>query len=349
MKKKVSQVKIEDFSKSEGIWHYENINNSDIVLKSSMRFFRNVNDYRFPNKLNKKEKDSLNAIIVENIMKNSHANELSVFNLNAMPAGDKRILFERNIIENERGFDGFIIIASNQNNYFIINNNEHIEWVITKPGLQVESLFVYGKKVVFELGERLNFSFSPRFGYLTANPDHSGSAIEFFITLHLPGLIFSSEINKIITKLEKLDLGIRASWIEGYYEVYNKKSLGIDEKEIYKNILNNIFYVISREKKTREAIYKKNQNMIDDKVWRSYGTLISSRLLSLFEALELLSNMRLGIYLGIMNYLTIKDINLLLYFIQDFHLRKRYNIGDHENLEEVRAQFIRDYLKGVVR
>ena len=72
-------------------------------------------------------------------------------------------------------------------------------------------------------------------------------------------------------------------------------------------------------------------------------------MISLFEALELLSNVRLGISLGIINYVSVRDINLLLHYIQDYHLRKRYNLRDESvKLEEVRANFIRDYLKEVI-
>ena len=103
------------------------------------------------------------------------------------------------------------------------------------------------------------------------------------------------------------------------------------------------------EKDARESSYNDNRTLIEDKVWRSYGILLSSRLISLYEALDHLSSLRLGISLGIINYITIKDLNLLLYYIQDYHLRKIYNLyGINGNIEEARARFLRDYLKEVI-
>jgi len=339
---------IEDLSQSEGMWYSSNANKQDIVLKSSIRFFRNVKGYLFSHKLNREDRENLNEIIIDNISKTHYINNLSIFDLSNISNNDKNILFERNIIRNKKENRGVIIISSNQNYYFIINSDEHVEYVITKPGLQIDSLFAEGRKVIFDIGNTIDFSYMPEFGYIMANPYYSGSAIEIFVTLHLPGLIFSSKINELLANIEKKVLGLRSSWIEGYYEVYNKRSSGLEEIDIYENIIDNISYIIDYENKTRENIYKKNKSMIKDKVWRSYGILLSSRMISLFEALELLSNLRLGISLGIMNYLRIKDINLLLYFIQDFHLRKRYIIGDGDSLEELRAHFIREYLKEVI-
>lgn len=173
--------------------------------------------------------------------------------------------------------------------------------------------------------------------------------MEMVMTLHLPGLIFSSRINEIVFELEKKGIGVRSAWVDGYYEIFNKSTMGLVEKDIYKNTLAGFQRIIKYERESREKEYNSNRLLIEDKVWRSYGILLSSRLISLYEAFDLLSYLRLGISLGIISYLTIKDINLLLFYIQDFHLKKRYNIDDEDqNMEEVRAQFLIEYLKEVM-
>jgi protein arginine kinase len=206
-----------------------------------------------------------------------------------------------------------------------------------------------GKKVILEIETRIKFAFSRSFGYHTANPDNSGSGLEMVLTVHLPGLISSSKINEVIFELEKQGMGVRSSWVDGYYEVYNKFSKGLVEKDVFKHCLDSFKRIIRYERESREKEYSLNKKLIEDKVWRSYGILLSSRLISIYEAFDLLSYLRLGISLGIINYLKIKDINLLLFYIQDFHLKKRYNVdSENQNLEEVRAQYLRDYLKEVM-
>ena len=349
MKKKDPLLKIEEHAISEGIWNSEAKDTSDIVFKSSIKFVRNLDGYVFAHKLNMKEKDKINKILIENIENNDRLSDFTIYNLDSFSKVDRMIFFERNILMNGRTYGGVIILSNDQKYYFILCNDDHIEFVTLKPGLNFDDIFIYGKKIMHNIENKLDFAFSESFGYLTSYPQNSGSGIEIFITLHLPGLIISSKINEVVVELEKQGIGVRGGWIDGYYEIYNKYSMGLAEKKIFEHTVSNFQKIVQYERENRENEYNMNKSIIEDKVWRSYGVLLSSRLISLYEAFDLISHVRLGIGLGIINYLTIKDINLLLYYIQDFHLRKRYNIeGENLNLEELRAQFLRDYLKEVI-
>ncbi len=340
---------IEDLAKSEGIWNSEIKDNLDVVLKSSIKFFRNIEGYAFAHKLGKKDREKLNKLLIEDIQKNAYCTQFSIYRLSDFSYRDKKIFYERNIIRDDRADESIIVLSKNQNFYFIIGDRDHIEFVNMKPGFHFDDIYIYGKNVINEIENKLSFVFSQKHGYLNSQPNRCGSGMEIIITLHLAGLIISDRINEIAIKLEKNGLGLRGSWLEAYYEIYNKKSTGLVEKEVYENALSNFQKIIQNEREARKSIYNANKVLIEDRVWRSYGILLSSRLISLYEALDLLSYLRLGISLGIINYLTIKNINLLLYYIQDFHLRKIYNIEDeNKNLEEVRAQFLRDYLKEVI-
>jgi protein arginine kinase len=349
MKKKDSFVTIEELSRSEGIWQTGVMDDSDIVLKGSITISRNVDDFIFTHKLSKKEKQRIARYLLDCIKQNQYCFDFSVYNLGTISHVDKKILFERNILKVNAVNDGLLVVSHDENYHFHLCGNEHLEVTVQKSGFHFDDIYVNSKKTIGDIEKRVNFAFSREFGYLTAFPDRSGSGVVMIATLHLPGLILSSGINEVVFGLEKQGLGIKSSWIDGYYEVYNKYSKGRSEKEIYVNTLSLFQKLIRCERENRESEYQLHKAFIEDKVWRSYGILLSSRLISLHEALDFLSYLRLGISLGIISYLTIKDINLLLYYTQDFHLKKRYNIRDEsENAEEARAQFLRDYLKEVI-
>jgi len=342
-------MKIDELAISEGIWNTITKDTSDIVLKSSIKFLRNIDGYLFPQKLSIKEKDKLNKLIIDKIENNYFISNFSIYRLDSCSDFDKKILFERNILQNEKSYDGILVLSNDQLYFFLLNNNDHIEFLIQKSGYRCDEIYIYGKKIILNMENELDFAFSKSFGYLTSFPKKSGSGIEFFITLHLLGLIFSSKINEVIVEFEKRGIGVRSSWIDGYYEIYNKYSGGNSEKAIYEHTISTFQKIIHYERENREIAYNSNKSLIEDKVWRSYGILLSSRLISLHEAFDLISYIRLGISLKIINYLTIKDINLLIHFIQDYHIRKRYNIYDNNiNIDELRAQFLRDYLKEVI-
>lgn len=340
---------IEELARSEGIWNSSTKDDSDIVLKSSIKFFRNIEGYAFAHKLIKRDRDRVCKNVIEKIENNDFLVDFSIYQLNRIASFDKKILVERNILQDNRLYNGTLVLSHDQYYYFILSEKDHIEYVIIKSGFYFNDIFRYGKKVILDIENKLGFAFSEKFGYLTAYPGNSGSGMEMVMTLHLPGLIFSSRINEIVFELEKKGIGVRSAWVDGYYEIFNKSTMRLVEKDIYKNTLAGFQRIIKYERESREKEYNLNRLLIEDKVWRSYGILLSSRLISLYEAFDLLSYLRLGISLGIISYLTIKDINLLLFYIQDFHLKKRYNIDDEDqNMEEVRAQFLIEYLKEVM-
>lgn len=340
---------IEDIARSEGIWGVSAQDSSDIVLKSSLKFFRNVEGYRFPHKLEKKDKERLNQLLVDCIKINEIYSDVSVYNIDELLITDRKILYERNIIKDERIGGGTLVIDPGQNYYFFLCDSDHVDFCAEKSGFCFDELFSYSKTVLYSFGKKINFAFSPKFGYLTSNPKFAGSALQLRAYLHLPALVFSGRINEIAAEFDKKGLGVRSSWVEGYYEIYSKSSLGFLEKDLMESAVSNFRKVEQLEREVREAEYNVNRTALEDKIWRSYGILLSARLLSLYEALELLSSLRLGIGLGLMSNIMIKDINVLLYFAQDYHLRERYNIKDmNKNMDETRAQFLREYLKEVM-
>jgi protein arginine kinase len=342
-------VTIEDLAKSQGIWSSGVKDNSDIVLKSSLKISRNIDGYAFSHKLGKKERESIQSFILKTIQNNNSLPAFSIYALNEMSSEDRKIFYERNIIRESKPEKYTILLSDDQNCYIVLGGQEHIELVTLQSGFRVDEAYFAGKKLIDDFRSLFKFVYHQKLGYLSADPNHLGSGVEILVTLHLAGLTLSDRVNEISADLEKKGFGLRGSWLDAYYEVYNKRSTGLIEEDLYEGALHQFERVVKTEKDVRESICNDNRIVIEDKVWRSYGILLSSRLMSLYEALDHLSYVRLGISLGIINYMSIKDINLLLYYIQDYHLRKNYNLNSLDgNLEEARARFLRDYLKEAI-
>ncbi|RKY03107.1 MAG: hypothetical protein DRP54_00370 [Spirochaetes bacterium] len=339
---------IEDIAVSEGIWGHPNLENSDIVLKTEIRIFRNVEGFPFSHKLKKNEKKQLFGEIINTVSDLPRFKGAAIFDLNSIEQDEREILYERNIIKSKLPIDSSLILSSDLLNYVIIGNYNHIECAGTVPGAGLYEAYKSSSEIITELSVNYNFLYSNEFGYLSAFPGYSGCGMEVSTTVHLPGLIKSGKINEITIELEKRGAGLRSSWIDDFYEIFNKYSIGMNEKELYLNSRDVIELIITAEKEAREMEYKRNKVFIEDKVWRSYSILTSARLLSILEALELLSNVRLGISLGIIRFLNIKQVNLLLNYIQNYHLKRRFKFTDIKNIDEVRASFLRDYLKEVI-
>jgi len=347
-------VTIEELSKSEGIWGSEESDNDDIVLKSSIRFIRNIGGYVFPRCLSGDQRDKVAGSLIKRIEENEDCTDSSFINLQSCSPVDRHILFERNIINDMIHDNGdmeksTLVLSKKQNHFYLLNVRDHLQLIINHSGFHFKDIYIFGKKTISKIEDGIGFAFTAERGYLTSNPDFSGSGIEMSATLHLAEYLYPGTINEIIVDLKKRGLALKSSWIDGYYVIVTGNAAGMTDKSVYDMMTEGLKETIEKERKVREEAYDENRTRIEDRVWRSYGLLLSCRTITLFEALDLLSQVRFGVSLGIIGYLTIKDINVLLYYIQDSHLVKRYGLAEGDgSLENMRAQFIRNYLKEVL-
>ncbi|MBN2323058.1 MAG: hypothetical protein JXQ30_04930 [Spirochaetes bacterium] len=353
---------VEELAKSDGIFHTEGNGSCDIVLHSGISFSRNINGYVFGHRIQKKQRDEVESILIGGI-KEAVGGELDIFRMSELSTSETGIFAERNFIRDEKrktpksgtappgtGTGGYVVIlAPGQRFYFVLGGNNHMEFVTVRPGFGLDESYINGKKIAGDMEKLIGFVYDPELGYLNSEPNRLGAGIEIYVTLHLAGLTISDRIDEVARELDKKGFELRSSWVDQYYDVYNMTSTGVGEKRLYEESLNIFERLLLNEKEAREKIYGENKNSIEDRVWRSYGILLFSRMLPLYEAFDHLSRLRLGIGLGIINYLSVKDINLLLYYVQENHLKRLCNVrGDGRNIDEARARFIRDYLKEVI-
>lgn len=146
--------------------------------------------------------------------------------------------------------------------------------------------------------------------------------------LHLPALVMTKQINKVIQALSKVGVGVRGFYGEGtqasgnFFQVSNQITLGQSEEEIIDNLERIIRQLIEHEEKAREALLKESRSNLEDKVGRAYGILLYNHTINSQEAIELLSLFRLGVDVGIIPEISIENQNKLLIIIQPAHLQK---------------------------
>ncbi|HPN89085.1 MAG TPA: ATP--guanido phosphotransferase, partial [Candidatus Omnitrophota bacterium] len=178
------------------------------------------------------------------------------------------------------------------------------------------------------LSEKLDYAYLPQWGYLTACPTNTGTAMRGSVMLHLPALVMTKQINKVLAAIGKLNFATRGFYGEGtqalgnFYQISNQTSLGQSEEDIIQNINGLIGQVIEQEQQARQALLLQNKPMLEDKIYRSLGTLKNARIVSSQETVELLSMVRLGMDMGIIQDVARTDMNELFIMIQPAHLQK---------------------------
>jgi protein arginine kinase len=201
------------------------------------------------------------------------------------------------------------------------------------------------------LSELLPYAFKKDWGYLTACPTNTGTGMRGSVMLHLPALVMSRQINRVLEAIAKLSFTTRGLYGEGtqasgnFFQISNQVSLGQKEEEILGNIKGVIRQIIEQEQKAREALLAEHREMLEDRIWRSYGTLKNAHIITSNETVELLSMLRVGNDLGIVKDVERGLINELFILTQPAHLQKLENKKLSSNERDVkRAQIIRDKL-----
>jgi len=324
-------MKLDDLINNTGQWLKGAGAFSNIVMSSRIRLARNLANIPFPNKAGKKELNDILAT-VQNAMSTVDYLKKSIFlKINELDNVDKQFLIERHLMSHEHASnpDGKALIVSEEEVLSImINEEDHLRIQVMQSGFNLDETWKIADTIDDSLSQKLDLAYSLHWGYLTACPTNTGTAMRGSVMLHLPALVMTKQINKVLAAISKLSFASRGFYGEGtqasgnIYQISNQVSMGHSEQEVLQNINGLIRQVIDQEEQARQALLVQNRPMVEDKVHRSYGVLKNAHIISSQETVELLSMVRLGIDLEIIKDVERNAINDLFIMIQPAHLQK---------------------------
>ncbi|RKY32471.1 MAG: protein arginine kinase [Candidatus Omnitrophota bacterium] len=329
--------------------------NSDIVISSRIRLARNLQKIPFPHCANKKHTEKVLKNMEAAMSSIDYLKSAALFKLADLESVDKQFLIERHLMSLELAqkanskaiiFDNEEIIA------IMINEEDHIRMQVMQSGFNLLEAWGIISKIDDALAKLLPFAFSADLGYLTACPTNVGTGMRGSVMLHLPALVMSRQINRVLAAIAKLSFNARGLYGEGtqatgnFFQISNQLSLGRREEEIIDNINGLIRQIIDQESQAREVLISREKAFLEDRVNRSFGILKSAYIISSQETTELLSMVRLGCDLGMIKDIDRRAVNELFILIQPAHLQKIENkkLSSQER-DLKRAELIRDRLK----
>ena len=328
--------------------------NSDIVISSRIRLARNLDKERFPHWADKLQGEkNLNTIKV-GISKVDYLKRTTFFNLADIDSVDKQFLVERHLMSLEqaqKSDNKGLVIDDEEIISIMINEEDHIRTQVMQSGFNLFEAWNIINTIDDGLTRELNFAFHPAWGYLTACPTNVGTGMRGSVMLHLPALVMTHSIDRVMAAIAKLSFTTRGLYGEGtqamgnFFQISNQISLGPSEAEIIESINGLIRQIIEQEKQARDSLASKNGTLLEDRINRSLGILKSARIISSQETIELLSMVRLGCDTGMIKDIDRRAINELFITTQPAHLQKIENkkISSQER-DLRRAQLIRDKL-----
>ena len=310
-------------------WYLQNGKDSDVVLSSRVRLSRNMQNYPFTVKCSKEDLNKILDEVKEIVPSLGYG--LKFINLNDIDDITKIALFEEHIISPDyamkKNVNGAIVINEEENICIMINDEDHIKLQVFSSGQELENLMNLAVEIDEKLGNLVKYSYSKKFGFLTVSPINVGTAMKASVMVHLPALTLTGNINKVLQIVNNFGMNIRGVYGEGtqsqgnVYQISNKQTLGLTEKEIIKNLEIITEKVIEQERLARKYLAKDKMEL-EDRVLRAYGLLKYSAKLSAEECRKLLSDVKLGTDLGIIKELDDAKVSKLNLYTKPGSLQK---------------------------
>jgi protein arginine kinase len=330
---------------------------ADVVVSSRIRLARNFAGFPFLSKLSKEQEEEIIDLAEDAVSQISLLKDVVFIRYRDVTELDKQFLLERHLISREHAVEqGEKAVAINPQEIvsLMVLEEDHLRLQVLQAGFSINETWRITNEIVDELEKQLAFSFHANLGYLTACPTNVGTGIRASCMLHLPALVLTKQVNKVLQALAKLNLAARGLYGEGsqasgnFFQISNQITLGQNEEDIISGLEKVIYQMIAHEEEARRYLLEKRKSKFEDQIWRAFGTLKSSRVLSSAEAVQLLSLLRLGVDSGFFQNLAIGEINRLFLLTQPAHLQKLNGRALGASERDVRrADLIREALKAV--
>jgi protein arginine kinase len=307
--------------------------NSDIVLSTRIRLARNIEGYAFTGRARDGERLRVLAQVRQALPTVQSLTGAVTYRVDEMAPNDRAILHERHLVSKElAGLDpqhplrsGAAVVLGDGLGV-MVNEEDHLRLQALRSGLAVNEAFSDLEQLDRELGAQLPFSYHNEFGFLTACPTNVGTGMRASVLIHLPGLNLTKEISRVLTSLQQMGLTYRGLYGEGsevvgnFLQISNQTTLGRTEEDLLDLLLRVVRHVVTQVEEARRVLLRDAGYIIEDKLWRAYGTLRYARSLTFDEAMKYLSGVRLAVGLKLISGLSVYTLNKLLIFSQAAHL-----------------------------
>lgn len=348
-------MNLDDLTHASGEWLRGSGPEADIVISSRIRLARNLAAFPFTSRASAYQKAELEGLLRDRISKLDLQPKLEYVHVPGLSPLDRQLLVERQLISrelaNSEGPRG-VAVGPQETVSLMVNEEDHLRLQVMRSGYSLNEAWQDIDRVDDALEQRVSYAFSEEFGYLTACPTNVGTGMRSSVMIHLPGLVWTKQIEKVFRALQKINLAVRGLYGEGsrasgdFYQISNQVTLGKSEQQILKDIGEVIPQIVTYERQARVALQRESRQLIQDKVSRAFGTLRSATMMTSEETMDLLSSVRLGVNLGLLDDLSIQTVNELFIHTQPAHLQKLMGTEmDGEERNAARARYLRTRLR----
>lgn len=333
-------------------------NENNIVISSRIRLARNFKNIPFTNTKNDEAIKKVNVLMRSVIADLAKVDKKEYGNINLEKLSDveRGVLKEKHLISpmlNDNPLNRSLIINNDASVAIMVNEEDHLRIQVMKAGLNLFEAYEQAVIIDDTIEAKHEYAFSEKYGYLTACPTNVGTGLRASVMLHLPALVLTNKINRIIRGITQLGYAVRGLYGEGssalgnIFQISNQVTMGISEHDTIEQLTNVIKQLVKEEQNCRQKLLIQDKMAVEDRVYRALGVLKNARIISGNEALTCISAVQLGQDMGIIKPIKNYNFNELQLITSPYFLKKYSSKEDMTSRDRdiYRAQIIRDKLK----
>ncbi|TCP24133.1 protein arginine kinase [Scopulibacillus darangshiensis] len=329
---------------------------ADIVLSSRIRLARNLTDFAFPVNASKDQREKAFHYIKERLEKEAYHSmgQFEWINMDGLEPIEKEVLVEKHLISPnliQYSNHAAVLINENESVSIMVNEEDHLRIQCLFPGFQLNEALTLSNGIDDWLEEKFNYAFHETRGYLTSCPTNVGTGLRASVMVHLPALMLTQRMNRIAPAINQFGLVVRGIYGEGsealgnVFQISNQMTLGKSEEDIVEDLRGVVMQLIQQEKAARRDLLDMSKIQLEDRIYRSYGVLAYSRIIHSKEAATCLSDVRLGIDLGLIKGVSRSILNELMVLTQPGFLQHYFKEALSPDERDIkRATLIRERL-----
>ncbi|MFP3936972.1 MAG: protein arginine kinase [Phycisphaerae bacterium] len=324
----------------------------DVVISSRVRLARNLAGTHFLSRCNVNQQRQLEQKMRHELLEASAGPEMFYVDMTSAGELDRKLLVERQLVSRqhaEASHPRGVAVGSDETISIMVNEEDHLRIQVLRSGLQLSDAMENAIRIDDLLENRFEFAFHSKYGYLTACPTNVGTGLRLSAMLHMPALKIAGEMEKVFRAAGDMRLAIRGLYGEGteasgdFYQVSNQTTLGRSEQQYAEEFNERLIPAfIEYERRARRFLMESRATAVEDRVSRAMATLRSARMISSDETMYLLSMVRLGANLQLVEDIDLRTVNELFLLTQPAHLQKIYRREmEPQERAQCRAEMIR--------
>lgn len=328
----------------------------DVVVSSRVRLARNYADTPFSPKMDGALAQRTIQRVVKAVEHSPDAGQYQCLLMKDLSQAQRKQLVEHHLVSYDllKYADwSAALISSGETVSVMVNEEDHLRIQGLLRGLQLERAAELAFRMDDQLCAQDQFAFDPQWGYLTSCPTNTGTGLRASTLLHLPALSAAGQLSQIVQAIAKLGMTVRGLYGEGsdalgcMYQLSNQVTLGRTEEDIIRSLIAATMQIAGHERAVRSQMMAQDERGASDKLMRSVGILKYARVMTAAELMPRMSDLRLAVSLGLVDY-PMTGVDNLMTDLQNGSLATRAGTEmDEKALDALRADILRDALKDV--